>query len=102
LGAGQQQRNRVFGVTHSIHNMTVGNPDDTLQYLWCVDDEWKLIRRFHGKDTTNYKNVHAWDTAPARLYNISSDPQEKHDLASQHPEVVSRLKQEIDTWKDGL
>lgn len=98
----RQQRNRVFGVTHSIHNMTVGNPDHTLQYLWCVDDEWKLIWRFHGKDTTNYKNVHAWDTGPARLYNISSDPQEKHDLASQHPEVVSRLKQEIDTWKDGL
>ncbi len=24
---------RVFGETHSIHNMTPGDPDDTLQYL---------------------------------------------------------------------
>jgi arylsulfatase A-like enzyme len=95
----RQQRKRVFGVTHSIHNMTVGNPDDTLQYLWCVEDQWKLIQRFHGKDTTKYKNVHAWDTAPARLYNVKSDPSEKQDLAPQHPELVIRLKQEIQTWK---
>jgi arylsulfatase A-like enzyme len=91
----RKQRKRVFGVTHSIHNMTVGNPDDTLQYLWCVEDQWKLIQRFHGKDTTKYKNVHVWDTAAERLYNIKADPQEKHDLAAQQPEVVARLKQEI-------
>ncbi len=50
-----QQRKRVFGFTHSVHNMTVGNPEDTLQYLWCVDDQWKLIERFQGSDTTKYK-----------------------------------------------
>jgi arylsulfatase A-like enzyme len=94
----RKQRKRVFGVTHSIHNMTVGNPDDTLQYLWCVEDEWKLIQRFQGKDTTNYRSVHTWDTAPVRLYNIKADPHEKRDLAVDQPEVVARLKQEVETW----
>lgn len=69
---------------------------------WCVDHNWKLIERFQGKDTTNYKNVHAWDTAPARLYNIHDDPAELSDLAAQNPEAVARLKQEIETWRRGL
>lgn len=98
----RQQRKRVFGFTHSVHNMTVGNPDDTLQYLWCVDDEWKLIERFQGKDTTKYKAIHAWDTAPARLYKIALDPYELSDIAEQNPEVVARLKHEIKTWRLGL
>ncbi|MDP7020258.1 MAG: sulfatase-like hydrolase/transferase [Pirellulaceae bacterium] len=95
-------RHRVFGVTHSIHNMTVGNPDDTQQYLWCVGREWKLIQRFHGKDTTRYKNVHMWDTAPVRLFNIKSDPHERNDAAKEYPGVVERLKLGIADWRRTL
>ena len=91
-------RKRVFGVTHSIHNMTVGNPNDTLQYLWCVEREWKLLVRHHGSDTTNYRNLHVWDDVPVRLYNVASDPHEKDNLAEQHPEIVKRLTAEIESW----
>lgn len=93
-----EKRDTVYGVTHSIHNITVGNPDDTLQYLWCINDDWKLIVRYHGSDTTNYKNVHLWDTAPYRLYNLEKDPHEKNDLAASHPEIVQRLKKKIEAW----
>jgi arylsulfatase A-like enzyme len=48
----RQGRKTVFGVTHSVHNMTPGDPADTLQYRWCVDGDWKLIIRHHGKDTS--------------------------------------------------
>lgn len=95
----RESRRRVFGVCHSTHNMTIGNPDDTLQYLWCVDNEWKLLVRYHGNDTTHYRNLHTWDTAPERLYRIKDDPHEQRDLAEQHPEVVARLKKEIDQWR---
>ncbi len=91
-------RKRVFGVTHSIHNMTVGNPNDTLQYLWGVERDWKLLVRHHGTDTTNYRNLHVWDEVPVRLYNLETDPHEKNNLAEQHPEVVKRLTAEIETW----
>ena len=91
-------RQQVFGVTHSIHNMTVGDPDDTQQYLWCVEDEWKLLVRYPGRDTTRYRNVHVWDEAPFRLFNLKDDPHEMHDLAGEHPEIVERLKQAIENW----
>ena len=91
-------RDAVFGVTHSIHNMTPGDPDDTLQYLWCVEDEWKLIVRHHGKDTTEYRNVHIWDKAPHRLYRIKDDPHERNDVAADHPEIVERLEKKIAEW----
>jgi arylsulfatase A-like enzyme len=98
----RKRRDTVFGVTHSIHNMTPGDPDDTLQYLWCVEDEWKLIVRFHGKDTTTYRNVHLWDKAPVRLCRIKDDPREEHDLAGQHPEVVERMRKKILAWHAGM
>jgi arylsulfatase A-like enzyme len=90
-----KSRDAVFGVTHSVHNMTPGDPDDTLQYLWCVEDEWKLIVRFGGRDTTNYRKVHIWGKAPTRLYRIKDDPHEKYDIADQYPEVVERLRKKI-------
>ncbi len=93
--AGRQQ---VFGVTHSIHNMTVGDPNDTLQYLWCVEHDWKLLVRHHGKDTTKYRNLHVWDEAPVRLYRLTADPHEKNNLAQQHPEIVNRLTEQIEAW----
>ncbi len=97
-GEARRSRDTVFGETHSIHNLTVGDPDATLQYLWCVEDEWKLIVRFHGADTTEYQIVHVWDKAPVRLYCVKEDPHEVHDLAAQHPEIVERLREKITTW----
>jgi arylsulfatase A-like enzyme len=97
----RKRRDTVFGVTHSIHNMTPADPDDTLQYQWVVEDEWKLIVRYNGKDTTEYRNVHAWDVAPVRLYRIKDDPHEKRDLAADHPEVVERLRKKITAWHAG-
>jgi len=94
----RSNRKAVFGVTNSIHNMTPGNPDGTLQYLWCVKGDWKLLLRYPGTDTTRYKNVHIWDTAQTRLYNLKDDPHEKKDLAASRTEIVQRLKKEIEAW----
>ena len=92
------ERETIFGVSHSIHNMTRGRPDDTLQYLWCRSGDWKLLLRHDGKDTTQYRRVHEWDTVPVRLYNVSEDPAETRDLASSHPAVVERLRKRIRAW----
>jgi len=94
----RNNRDTVFGVTNATHNMTPGDPDDTLQYLWCVSGDWKLLLRHHGKDTTQYKNLHVWDTAPVRLYNLKDDPHEKNELSSAHPEIVAKLREKIEAW----
>lgn len=95
----RKARKQVFGVCNSTHNITVGNPDETLQYLWCVEDKWKLLVRYHGKDTTRYRNLHVWDKAPVRLFNLSEDAHEKYDVAAKHPEIVARLKANIEQWR---
>ncbi len=94
----REKRKVVFGETHSIHNMTVGSPEDTLQYRWCIEGEWKLLLRHFGQDTTNYRRVHRWDTAEFRLYHLGDDPHEKNDLASSYPGMVNRLKKKIEAW----
>ena len=99
-GEARRARTQVFGVSNSVHNVTVGNPDDTLQYLWCIDGDWKLLVRFQGSDTTQYRKVHVWDQAPVRLYNLRLDPHEEDDLAEKHPEVVERLRKAIENWHD--
>jgi arylsulfatase A-like enzyme len=94
----RRERRPVFGVTHSIQDMTPGDPDSTLQYLWCIEDSWKLLVRYDGKDTTRYKNLHTWDTAPVRLYKLKTDPHEKNDRAGANPDVVKRLRRKIEAW----
>jgi arylsulfatase A-like enzyme len=94
----RQARKTIFGSCHSTHNMSPGKPDDTLQYLWCVEGDWKLLLRYHGSDTSHYRNLHSWDTAPRRLYNLAQDPHEKIDLAATHPDVADRLQERIEAW----
>lgn len=94
----RQARDTVFGVCHSVHNMTPGRPDGTLQYLWCISGDWKLLVRHDGEDTTDYKNIHVWDKQPLRLYNLKDDPHEKNELSAAHPEVVEQLRKKIEAW----
>jgi len=78
--------------------MTVGDPDDTLQYQWCIEWPWKLIVRHDGTDTTQYRRVHDWDRVPLRLYNLADDPHEGKNLAEERPEIVARLREAIAAW----
>ena len=93
-----QDRDIIFGVTHSIQDITIGNPDRNLQYLWCVSRDWKLILRYPGIDTTRFKAMHEWDKPPARLYNLALDSQENKDLAESRPEIVAKLRKRIHNW----
>ena len=94
----RKERKAVFGVCNASHNMTPGNPDGTLQYLWCVEGDWKLLLRYRGKDTTHYHKLHVWDTKPVKLYNLKDDPHEKNELSAEHPQVVQRMTKAIQAW----
>ena len=94
----RKKRDTVFGVVNSVHNITPGDRDGTLQYLWCVSGDWKLLLRQHGSDTTEYKNIHLWDKRPVRLYNLKDDPHEKNELSAARPEIVDKLRRKIEAW----
>jgi len=96
----RSKRDTIFGSMHAIHNMTPGDPDDTLQYQWCISGDWKLLVRHDGKDTTGYARVHNWDREPVRLYNLADDPHEQTNLAKQKPEIVDELAKKIDAWHE--
>ncbi len=96
--AARKHRDAIFGVCHASHNMTPHATDETLQYLWCVSGEWKLLVRHHGSDTTHYRKLHVWDKDPVRLYDLARDPHEQHNLAAEHPEMVEQLRRKIDRW----
>jgi len=99
LDAGARaRRDTIFGAAYSIHNMNPGDPAATLQYRWCISTHWKLLLRSHGRDTTRYKTVHAWDRTSARLYSLRGDPYEKHNLIDQRPEIAERLRAKIEAW----
>ncbi|MGB0766234.1 MAG: sulfatase-like hydrolase/transferase [Phycisphaeraceae bacterium] len=91
-------RKTIFGVTHAIHNMTPGNPDGTLQYLWAIRGDWKLMVRYSGENKTVYRNMHVWDTQPVRLYNLADDPYEKENLKWDHKDKVEELRNAIEAW----
>ena len=96
----RKARDTIFGVNHSTHNMTLGDPDDTLQYIWCIEGKWKLIKRFDGKDiSSHYSALHRWDKANYHLYDLQNDPDELNDLAKELPERVIRLSAKISRWQ---
>jgi arylsulfatase A-like enzyme len=94
----RKNRDTIYGQVNSTHNMTPGDPDHTLQYLWCISGDWKLMVRHNGSDTTDYKVLHDWDKLPTRLYNLQKDPQEKNELSATHPEIVEKLRKKIEAW----
>lgn len=90
-------RERVSVENHSSHSITIGDPEDTLQYLAAVEEDWKLILRKSGRDATRYHVLHSWDDEPALLHSISEDPSEQNNLAGKHPDQVQRLEREIES-----
>jgi len=94
----REARKTVFGVTHASHNINLQTPDATLQYLWCLEGNWKLLLRYQGADHSNWRALHGWDQVPVRLYNVKEDPHERNEVSAANPEVVQRLKAAIATW----
>lgn len=63
---------------------------------------WKLVSRYED-DVKLYKQ---WGFPKAgrdrewELYNMDTDPTELNDLSEKHPEIVSALIKEYETWAD--
>lgn len=78
-------RETIFAETFAHDFTTV---DSSLYYRMAIDFPWKLIL----PDGTNKPE------AAIELFNIEQDPFEKENLAEENPEVVGRLKNQIENW----
>ena len=89
-------RNAVFGegFAHDVANVL--SPDASLNYRWVIEDNWKLLLTYDGQQgKVRYKPT---DYRP-QLYDLASDPHEKSNLASQHPERLSQLAKRLEVWR---
>lgn len=66
-----------------------GKPQPAIENLY-----WEIHHPFHqAVRTGNWKGIRFGTEAPMQLYDLATDPAEKHDLAPRHPEVVARIEQ---------
>lgn len=82
---GKSYRKTLFGAIFDHDIAEIDRPEASLQFRWCRDDQWKLI-------------VPRNASQPAELYDLSVDPREEVNLATEQPERVRMLRQKIDAW----
>lgn len=92
-------RNIIFGEGYGHNMMDKDNPEASLAYLWCREDNWKLILSYDGEIEGYGVSTHEeMRTQPIRLYNLGNDPYEKTNLADQYPDKVKDLQEKIESW----
>jgi arylsulfatase len=53
------------------------------------DGQWKFIRCM---------DPGVYPRTEDELYDLRADPDEQHNVAAEHPDVVARMHAELDTW----
>ena len=83
-----QQRKSLFGeiLEHDIQHMS--DPVPSLRFRWIIREQWKLIVPHPGREPD----------APLELFNVLQDPDERQNVAKEHPSVVANLRKELDDW----
>ena len=83
---GKTERKAIFGEIYEHDVVDIDVPAKGLLYRWCIEGRWKLV----------------WPTGRAggspELYDLQNDPHETKNLAEQHPAIVDRLKDRLDSW----
>jgi len=74
-----------------LNGETKSPPHDSLYWRWTAqstirESNWKLLR---GGDREY-------------LYDLSTDREEKNNLAAKHPDIANRLRGKLKTWADSL
>lgn len=82
---GKRHHEMQFGETYAHDVADIDNPAASLEYRWCRTPEWKLILPQNPD-------------MPVELFEIAKDSGEEHNVADKHPEVVARLKGQINAW----
>ncbi len=85
----------VFGACFLHNSRDLHAPAKSVTWRWTADREWKLILPRPENITTPPRP--GWKPEP-ELYRIAEDPLEQKNLASEHPEVLARLRSRLDAW----
>src|SRR5690606_33657316 len=76
--------NREYIVQQSINNT-----------LSLVENNWKYIEPSKGPAINKNTNIELGNNPLPQLYDLKNDPSETANIADQHPEIVSRLRDKL-------
>jgi len=82
------QRRALFGAAYTHNAIDLDDPAQSLEYRWVIAEGWKLI----VPSPTNHPGQ------AAQLYQLSVDPLEQHDRATEDPQRVASLSALLDNW----
>ena len=79
----------------------VQRPESSLKYRWVIDGHWKLLVPYAPNAALEIwpgaKDVE-WAKPDAELFDIMKDPSERSDVSKANPDVMARLRGELDRW----
>lgn len=88
---GERQRNREFVVQQNLDNT-----------LAIISGSWKYLEPSDGPAVEYWTRIELGNAPEPQLYDLSSDPCERHDAAKEHPEVAAELAGRLEAVKAGL
>ena len=69
--------------------------------LSLLSGEWKYIRPGGGAAYEYNVNIELGNSKEPQLYNLKQDPQEKHNVATQYPEILKVMSEKLEDIVDG-
>jgi arylsulfatase A-like enzyme len=80
--------------------LLAGETNSTWDAIYCTECTWMRKRAWR---TPQWKLIHAleediYGNPDVELYELTTDPQERRNLAASRPEVVRQLRGEMDRW----
>ena len=91
------EREVIFGEGFAHDIADIARPEASLLYRWCIRGKWKLLLTYDG-EVNRYQSTHPRTERRPQLFSLLEDPQEKSNLAGEHPEIVTELAQLIAQW----
>jgi len=90
-------RKQLFGEGFAHDIADINKPEASLLYRWTIQGRWKLLLTYDG-EVNRYQSSHPRDIPGPQLFDLESDPHERHNLADQQPAKVRLLAESLANW----
>jgi uncharacterized sulfatase len=101
-------REQIFGECYTHTIVDLDDPAKSLLWRWTIKGRWKLIvpaPPSTGKRFPSWQGRHIDDVSREKykrgeceLFDVVADPDERKNVAAEHPDLVARLRADLDAW----
>ena len=85
------RREAIFGEVFEHNAVDIDRPASSLMYRWMIEGRWKLILPQPSNATTGRPE----------LYDLTADPHETRNQATEAPTRVTNMRAKLDSWWPG-